>query len=153
MRQSSKSPKAIAKKKAWEAFSRYIRARDCYLTTNTLDKGACITCGKIFDFKDLQAGHAIGGRGNSILFDEDATHAQCKQCNVMKHGDYLTYRDRMVEMYGEKHFEWLRVKAKIAKQYKAFEFDALAHYYQERYEELCSQRLSAWVPVPRVPLA
>jgi hypothetical protein len=77
------SPK-VMKAKAWKMFSTYIRLRDCLKTTGTLDKGVCITCGKLCDFKELQAGHYIGGRGNSVLFDEKIVNGQCltKHSNV-----------------------------------------------------------------------
>lgn len=65
------------KAKTWKAFSIYIRTRDCIRTTGDPTKGSCITCNKPFDFKNLQAGHAIGGRNNSVLFDEEIVYGQC----------------------------------------------------------------------------
>lgn len=83
--------KKTPKKKAWDAFSRYIRTRDCLKSTGDRNRGACVTCGRVFDFKKLQAGHFIPGRVNSILFDEQCVHAQCltKESNLrMFNGGY-----------------------------------------------------------------
>jgi hypothetical protein len=55
---------------AWKAFSIYIRTRDCIKTTGDIEYGKCYTCGKIFPFSELDAGHGIGSRRNSILFDD-----------------------------------------------------------------------------------
>jgi len=68
------------KQKAWNIFSKYIRTRDCLKTSKFPDCGKCITCGKFFPIQELQAGHAISGSNNSILFDEELVNAQCRGC-------------------------------------------------------------------------
>ena len=74
------------KSKAWNAFSDYIKDRDCLATTGSLGRGVCYTCGKEFERKDLQAGHLKNGRTYSILFDEENVKIQCKTCNIFKNG-------------------------------------------------------------------
>ena len=88
------------KKKVWEVFSRYIRTRDCLRTTGCSSFGLCITCGKRYHFKLLQAGHFIAGRHNANLFSERGTHAQCYNCNINLRGNTLEYRRKIIEMYG-----------------------------------------------------
>ena len=88
------------KKDTWEIFSRYIRTRGCLQSTGTLHLGVCITCGRTYDFKKLQAGHFIDGRTNSILFDQDGVHCQCHGCNMFKNGAKLEYREWMVKNLG-----------------------------------------------------
>ena len=75
-----------AKERAWKAFSDWVRLRDCLATTGTRDYGICITCSERGDpswkpYKELQAGHAVGGRGNAVLFHEQLVNAQCGYCN------------------------------------------------------------------------
>lgn len=93
------------KNKAWRMFSKYIRMRDCLATTGTFEKGRCVTCGKVFPFNELQAGHAIGGRNNSILFDEELVNGQCKFCNHFKNGNYGQYSVWFIEKYGLDRWE------------------------------------------------
>lgn len=97
----SKPSVAKLKKKVWEVFSRYIRTRDCLLTTGTRDEGRCFTCNALHPFKELQAGHFIPGRHNGILFDERGVHAQCYHCNVGLKGNPIKYFRLMQQVYGE----------------------------------------------------
>ncbi len=95
-----------AKKKAWDAFSIYIRKRDAKRDELTLDgdRAYCITCTKpypAFGKGCLQAGHFIGGRNNQVLFDERQVFAQCYNCNINLKGNWVPYRKKMVELYGE----------------------------------------------------
>lgn len=92
---------STAKKNAWDAFSIYIRTRDCIATTGCSSWGLCITCGKRLHFKLLQAGHFVAGRHNVNLFSERGTHAQCYYCNVTLKGNTLEYRRKIIELYGD----------------------------------------------------
>lgn len=64
-----------AKADAWSEFSRFIRVRDCLETTGLAFVGVCITCGRRFHIRYLQAGHCLPGRSNAKLFDEKLVHA------------------------------------------------------------------------------
>lgn len=100
MTKTKKDTVSKAKKAAWTEFSRFIRLRDCLYSTGTLGYGKCITCGKVFPFEKLQAGHFIPGRNNSILFDTRCVHAQCVGCNVYGGGKQPEYYIQMVDRYG-----------------------------------------------------
>ena len=91
----------------WKKFSEYVRLRDCIKTTGTTWKGQCVTCGKIFRFNKLQAGHFIPGRTGAILFDEKCTHAQCYRCNVILDGVWPVYYKFMQKEYGQEVIEKL----------------------------------------------
>ena len=105
------------KKIAWAVFSHYIRLRDCLLTTGCASFGLCITCGKRYHFKLLQAGHFISGRHNANLFSERGTHAQCYNCNINLRGNTLEYRRKIIEMYGEGTDEELEAENKRDKKF------------------------------------
>lgn len=96
----AKNPTKKARAKAWAAFSKFIRARDCVLTCGTTDYGKCCTCGKVFEYGRLQAGHFIPGRNNAILFDPRCVHAQCVGCNIYANGRQPVYYQFMIEKYG-----------------------------------------------------
>lgn len=65
------------KKKAWQAFSAYIRRREAD------DNGMvrCCTCGTVKNWREVDAGHFVPGRNNSVLYDTRIVWAQCKSCN------------------------------------------------------------------------
>lgn len=92
------------KNKRWKLFSEYIRRkyadRDGY--------AECVTCKRVKHFKQLQAGHFVPGRTNSILFEEDNCHPQCYGCNVGKYGNTVEYYVFMLEKYGQKRIDELR---------------------------------------------
>jgi hypothetical protein len=124
------------KEKTWKAFSTYIRTRDCIRTTGDPTKGSCITCNKPFSFKDLQAGHAIGGRNNAVLFDEEIVYAQCIGDNVYKGGAYPEYALILIRKHGDKWFEEkLKLKSKAVK-YTIDDLVKLREHYEEKTRQL-----------------
>ena len=131
-----KSSKTKAKEKAWKEFSRYIRLRDCLRTTFTLDEASCVTCNRLFDFKQLQAGHFIPGRNNAVLFSEKGVHAQCFGCNMGKGGAYHDYWLAMERMYGRKEIDkQLRDRHKNI-IYKEDDYLKIAAKYKKKADKL-----------------
>ncbi len=124
------------KKQAWVLFSQYIRMRDCLKTTGCTSFGLCITCGKRYHIKLLQAGHFISGRHNANLFSEKGTHAQCYNCNINLRGNTLEYRRKIIGMYGEGADVILESEAKQIKKYSAPDMVALIEYLQNKIKEL-----------------
>ena len=125
---------ASAKKKLWPLFSQYIRARDCLKTTGCKDWGLCITCGKRYHIKLLQAGHFIPGRHNANLFSEKGVHAQCYNCNINLRGNTLEYRRKIIEMYGEGADLELEEAARQIKKFTLPELKELTEYYKAKLE-------------------
>ena len=118
-------------------FSKYIRTRDCIRTTGFADQGKCITCGKFFPFSELQAGHAIGGRNNSILFDEKLVNAQCRVCNHYGNGRYGDYSLWFIGKYGIE--EWKKKVELSNKIDVELDYDFIYEKYKQKYEELSSK--------------
>jgi hypothetical protein len=115
-------------------FSKYIRLRDCLKTTGFPDQGRCVTCDKYFPYSELQAGHAIAGRNNSILFDEKLVNAQCRGCNGYGNGRYADYSLWFIKEYGQK--EWER-KVQLSHQVAVdLDYDKLYERYKKKYEKL-----------------
>ncbi|GAG08831.1 unnamed protein product [marine sediment metagenome] len=120
-----------AKAKAWEKFSRFIRVRDCLAATGLPFVGVCITCGRRFHIRYLQAGHCLPGRSNAKLFDEKLVFAQCKYCNEVKHGEKKKYEAKMITKYGKAKFEQMKIDAK--KIIKYVDYEQLAKTYNDKY--------------------
>ena len=96
-----------AKKRAWGAFSKYIRARD----------GKCFTCGST---ENLQAGHFIKASqcNNYFNFNETNVNAQCMRCNVFLDGNYIEYTIAMIDKHGVEIIQELKdenLKYKLVK--------------------------------------
>ena len=130
-----------AKKKAWEAFSKYVRLRDAIKTTGTLTTLACVTCNKrypAFGVGCAQAGHFIPGRGNSVLIDEDFVHGQCYHCNVHLAGNWVEYERAMIKMWGKDKVEEAKRKKGEVKPMKIWEWQSLETLYKLKYDRLIS---------------
>ncbi len=127
-----KVSKKALKKKAWDVFSKYIRLK--YSDENENCK--CVTCGKIDHWSKMQAGHAIGGRNNAVLFHEKIVHVQCPGCNIFKHGNYNQYALFMIDTYGREEFErLLSLKNKVLKITDS-NLVSIAMTYQGKIQEL-----------------
>lgn len=137
-----KSDKQKAKEKAWVAFSRYIRTRDCLRFRNSLDEGICITCKREYPFKHLQAGHFISGRGNAVLFDERIVYSQCSGCNVHLRGNYVEYFVFMEKEWGRDMIDEFRALKYQTKIYKVFELQALEEEFKAKTQLLVDKYLT-----------
>lgn len=131
-----KSPLQLAKNKAWKQFSVYIRTRDCLKTTGNPGRGACCTCGREYDFPQLQAGHFIDGRNNAVLFSEQGVHAQCYGCNVLKHGNKVAYFLFMETTYGREIIDELVLESNQTIKRRAFDYDDLCELYKHKTADL-----------------
>lgn len=97
------------KTKLWGIFSEWIRR-------NGADEGGtnnCFTCGKLAHWKELQAGHAIPGRHNAVLFDSEIVKPQCPRCNVWSGGMYHIFATKLIKENG---MEWWEKKLEGARQ-------------------------------------
>jgi len=127
-----------AKDAAWLAFARYIKLRDCLQTTGTKTHCKCVTCGKIVTGSQLHAGHAIAGRGNSILLHEDLVSGQCAGCNHFKNGNYAVYSIVIIDKYGIEEWHKFVALSKQSKTVKEWEWREKAEYYKEKADVLDS---------------
>lgn len=129
-----------AKDRAWEAFSIYIRTRDCLRFTGDPEEGMCITCKRFYPFKKLQAGHFISGRGNAVLFDERLVYSQCVGCNgnppYGKGGNYVEYFRFMLDEVGLEKIDEFRQLKNTTKQYKTHDFEQIELLYKEKVRNL-----------------
>lgn len=77
-----KSKRSRLVKKLDVLFSQYTRLsnsdKDGFCT--------CVTCGKKYHWKKIQAGHFMSRKHYSTRWMEDNVKPQCFSCNVMQHG-------------------------------------------------------------------
>lgn len=133
MRRKGKPAKTIGllKKKAWSLLSQCVRleyAKDGYVN--------CYTCGKHMHWKEAQAGHAIGGRTNAVLLDEEILRPQCVGCNVFKRGEYQVFVTKLIEENG---FDWWKQKLEASKETKKYlrsEIEEIIVGFKQRLKEL-----------------
>lgn len=116
------------KKKCWELFSQKIRQRGA----DEYGNNTCVTCGKVKHWKELQAGHFIDSRNNTVLLDERLVFPQCYACNVGLHGNKIQYWKYMRKKYTEKQlYEFENLKFTISK--------ISPKQWEEKYKQLKEQ--------------
>jgi len=136
-----KTPRASAKTKAWDAFSLYIRTRDCIRFTGDPEQGMCVTCKNPFPRTKLQAGHFVAGRGNAVLFNEQIVYSQCGYCNQKPPmglgGNYAAYTLFMFdEGYSREEIEGFLALKGTTKQYKLHDFIEIEKEYKQKLLDL-----------------
>lgn len=80
------------KRKAWDLLSQIIRRSHA----NSDGMVGCYTCERFAHWAEMDAGHAISGRGNGVLFDERIIRPQCRYCNRMRNGNYEVFITRLM---------------------------------------------------------
>ncbi len=107
-------PRKRAYRQAWDLLSKAIRLE----AADFEGWCECVTCGATHQWKDVDAGHWIGGRRESILFLEDGINIQCHGCN--------RYHTRNPFSVSSK-------QRSVSTAYNAYMFDT---YGQNRMDEL-----------------
>jgi len=120
------------KKQAWKIFSEYIRRRD----SDWRGYATCVTCGVVKHWKQMQAGHFLPGRHNSVLFNEKNVHAQCPGCNMFKQGNSVKYFRFMQRTYGEEVIAELEKLDTQNKQFTPQELKDLIETLKQKINEL-----------------
>jgi len=126
-----KSPKTLAKEKAWRYFSKYIRLRDCDAHTEI---GKCFTCNKPHHYKQMQAGHFIHNT-SATYFDEMNVNAQCVRCNYYLGGAGAKYRKHLIKKYGKTGVEALEERAKPGTVFKISDYNEIAEIYKTKVKQ------------------
>jgi len=127
------------KKKAWDAFSRYIRTRDAIKTTGGIDYCVCISCGQTkpaFGIGCIQAGHFVPSRRNSVLFDEECVNGQCYGCNCGQGGMWVEYEEIMVRRHGRKKVEEMKRRKHETVKYTAGDLEEIRDKYKQKEKDL-----------------
>ena len=112
------------KKKLWEVFSKYIRARDSYI---------CFTCNRKGEGSGIHAGHFIPKSVGGILlyFHEENVRAQCYHCNINLGGNQWEYGQRL----GEETVKKLQLLRRETLKWGVGNYIEKIEFYKEKLKE------------------
>jgi len=80
----NRSPRQRLKKKAWSVFSKACRLS----LADQYGAVECYTCGKVYHWTKMHAGHYIPAKYGATQFDWDNVRPQCAQCNCFGSGHW-----------------------------------------------------------------
>lgn len=76
----------------------------------------CYTCKKYFHYKKLHAGHYISRFYKQTRWDERNVKPQCPMDNLWKRGDPVSFRERLVQDYGNSVVEEMEGSRSISQK-------------------------------------
>lgn len=118
-------------------FSKYIRLK--YSDKNGYCR--CISCGKVFFWKEIQNGHYMSRRYMSTRFSEDNCRPQCVACNIFNQGNIQMYRRALIKQIGEQRVNLIEVRAKReSKNWSLFEYQTMIDFYQKEVNKLLEEK-------------
>lgn len=99
---------------------------------------ACVTCGRVLHWKDMDGGHFISRTYTAHKLNESNIHVQCKGCNGFRGGEYQIYTLYMIDMYGREFVDNLLATKRETKKWHRS--DIIEHIEElRRYEREVSQ--------------
>ena len=120
------------KRKLWNIISRYVRIK----ASNDFGYVTCYTCSKPFQWDDVDAGHGISGRSNSVLFDLELIRPQCRYCNRMKHGEEYIFGTRLNEENGVGWYEQKKIDSRKPLKYYRTDLEEMIDEYKQLLKEV-----------------
>lgn len=128
-------PKLIRELDVW--FSRYIRLK----YSDSRGYCRCISCGKVYFWKEIQNGHYMSRRYMSTRFSEDNCRPQGVECNIFNQGAIQMYRRALIKEIGEQRVDLIEVRARQEnKNWSLFELKQLIEYYKKEVEKLLDEK-------------
>ena len=98
--------------KCWEAMSLFTRLK----WANPKGFVSCVTCGKVWHYTKMNAGHFIhGNKSHCYKFDynEHMINPQCVRCNKWLHGNLINYVTFITLKYGPEYVKLLKAEAEL----------------------------------------
>ena len=119
----SKKPKSKLIKELDILFSQFVRL------SNSIDGFcSCVTCGRVYEWKKIQAGHFISRQHYSVRWDERNVKPQCYGCNVMQQGRQYEFSKYL----GQELSEELYLLSKQIRKFSEIELQELIEYYKNK---------------------
>lgn len=132
--------KALTKRqwirKVDKVFSEYIRLRDA----DDLGYCHCITCGKVYPWKQIHNGHFISRSEEATRYNEINCNSQCVSCNSIKQGQPHIYRRKLIEKYGKEAIEALEEIARIGGKFDIYQLQEMYNEYREKVKALKKEK-------------
>ena len=116
-------------------FSKFIRLRD----TDEYGYGECITCGWLFGYKDLEAGHFRHRRHLTTRWLEQNVHAQCFECN--RKDDIGAYMIAMLNKYDMEVASDIIAQSKVSYKFTKDEYAEMYQYYRKKVKRLLVDKM------------
>lgn len=127
---TKRSPRAIAKDRAWTQFSMFIRLRD----SGPDGYGQCCTCPRNAHWRTMDAGHYITRAKEATLFDEHNVSLQCKGCNRFQGGKPLEHEQHIIRKYGPDEPQRIKTKAVTECKRELWHYQFIEDTYRQRVE-------------------
>ena len=125
----------MTKATAWKWFSLYIRLRDSFSGGYV----RCCTCSIIKPFREIQAGHYFTqGAYKRLVFTEQNCHAQCVSCNHYKSGNLSIYTQFMIDRYGVKIFDQLKLANRVNP--RGYDYGLLTEIYKKKAKAIAAEK-------------
>lgn len=119
----SKKPKNKLIKELDVIFSQYIRL------SNSIDGFCtCVTCGRVYEWKKIQAGHFMSRQHYSVRWDERNVKPQCYGCNVMQQGRQYEFSKYL----GQELSNELYLLSKQTRKFTENELEEMIQEYKSR---------------------
>jgi len=115
-------------KKLDTVFSQWVRLSNADNNKNCI----CVTCNKVFFWKEIQAGHFMSRKHYSIRWDERNVKPQCVGCNVFKYGEQYKFS----LFLGKDAAEVLYLKSKEIVKFTNYELEEKINDYSLRLKKL-----------------
>lgn len=119
-------------KKLDTVFSRYVRLKDA-------DQGGtveCVTCRKLFYWKEVDCGHFIKRQHRSTRWDERNCAPQCTRCNHFMDGRQDDFAKHILDTYGQSAFDELMTLKYQTKKHSRAEIEEKIERYGKLLERL-----------------
>jgi hypothetical protein len=119
----SKKPKSKLIKELDILFSQFVRL------SNSIDGFcSCVTCGRVYEWKKIQAGHFISRQHYSVRWDERNVKPQCYGCNVMQQGRQYEFSKYL----GQELSEELYLLSKQTRKFSEIELQEMIEHYKNK---------------------
>jgi hypothetical protein len=119
----SKKPKSKLIKELDILFSQFVRL------SNSIDGFcSCVTCGRVYEWKKIQAGHFISRQHYSVRWDERNVKPQCYGCNVMQQGRQYEFSKYL----GQELSEELYLLSKQTRKFTEIELQEMIEHYKNK---------------------
>lgn len=111
-------------KKLDEVFSLWVRVSNA-----KNGKCKCVTCGRIDNYKYMDAGHFVDRANMCTRFDELNVWPQCRTCNRLNGGEKKKFREFLEKKYGKTVVTELeRAGRSVCKMYDPWFREAIKDY-------------------------
>ena len=127
----AKSKKTRLRDRLDKIFSNYIRLK--YAQNGYV---ACCSCGKVFHWKKIHAGHWIIRKYLNTRWDEFNVHPQCCGCNTYGEGNSAGYAKFMLETYGEEIMDRLIEKRNDHRTWRESDYQKLIDIYKDKLKSV-----------------